>query len=377
MFSIWERNDFLNYDYIIIGAGIVGLNTGIQIKLKYPQRSVLVLERGWLATGASTKNAGFACMGSVGELLDDLKHSSIEEVIKLFEYRKKGLDTMRQLLGDKSIGYKKNGSHEVVMHDENRTADQIEMLNTFFRQVYNENVFEEKKQLVESMGFDTNKVHTLIKNKLEGEIDTGMMMRRLMSLAQELGVEIKTGIAVKSFHENDKNIDVIIENPISKEDVFLTCGNVVICTNAFANQFLINEDIQPGRGQVLITKPIKDLKLKGIFHKDKGYVYFREYKGCVLIGGGRHQDFESENTTQFGLNNYIQTYLENELRTYILPNQDFDIDLRWTGIMAFGKTKYPIVKKQSDRIYIAVRMGGMGVAIGSEVAKEVVGLMNN
>ena len=92
MLSYWESQSFLHYHYIIIGSGITGLSTAIELKEKYPLRSVLVLERGLLPTGASTRNAGFACMGSVTELLDDLKDMTEEEVVKLVEWRKKGLN---------------------------------------------------------------------------------------------------------------------------------------------------------------------------------------------------------------------------------------------------------------------------------------------
>ena len=72
--SIWEKSTYLNdNDFVIIGSGIVGLSTSIFIKKKYPNARVLVLERGYLPTGASTKNAGFACFGSPTELYDDLQ----------------------------------------------------------------------------------------------------------------------------------------------------------------------------------------------------------------------------------------------------------------------------------------------------------------
>ena len=43
--------------------------------------------------------------------------------------------------------------------------------------------------------------------------------------------------------------------------------------------------------------------------------------------------------------------------------------------MAFGQNKAPIVKNVSDRISIGVRLGGMGVAIGSLVGEEVAELI--
>ena len=61
MFSYWEQQSFTSYDYVIIGSGIVGLSTAIELKEKFPGATVLILERGLLPTGASSRNAGFAC----------------------------------------------------------------------------------------------------------------------------------------------------------------------------------------------------------------------------------------------------------------------------------------------------------------------------
>ena len=86
--SFWEKETFLtNVDYLIIGSGIVGLSTAIHLKKKQPNKKVLILERGYLPTGASTKNAGFACIGSASELLDDLNHCSENEVFETVEKR--------------------------------------------------------------------------------------------------------------------------------------------------------------------------------------------------------------------------------------------------------------------------------------------------
>src|SRR2546430_267727 len=110
MFSYWEQKSFSNYERIVIGAGIVGLSVAIELKDKYPDDRVLVLERGLLPTGASTRNAGFACMGCVTELLDDLQYGSEAQVMQLFEWRKRGLGKLRSRLGEGNIDYCEHGS---------------------------------------------------------------------------------------------------------------------------------------------------------------------------------------------------------------------------------------------------------------------------
>ena len=64
-------------DYLIVGSGIVGLTCAIQLKAKDPEARVVIVEQGDRPSGASIKNAGFACFGSVSELLDDANTHTI------------------------------------------------------------------------------------------------------------------------------------------------------------------------------------------------------------------------------------------------------------------------------------------------------------
>ena len=142
MLSIWERNEFIKYDHVIIGSGIVGLTTAYFIKKKYPTKSVLVLERGLLPTGASTKNAGFACMGSLTEILDDLKIASEEEVLELFLLRKKGLERLQSILGKEKIGYQSNGSYELIFENEMPALEKIAYCNQLLRNEIKQDAFK-------------------------------------------------------------------------------------------------------------------------------------------------------------------------------------------------------------------------------------------
>ncbi len=81
-----------NIDITIVGSGIVGLNCAIQLSRKYPNAKILVLEKGILPQGASTKNAGFSCFGSISEIKSDLKSHSEEEVFDLVRSRWKGFN---------------------------------------------------------------------------------------------------------------------------------------------------------------------------------------------------------------------------------------------------------------------------------------------
>ncbi len=53
------------------------------------------------------------------------------------------------------------------------------------------------------------------------------------------------------------------------------------------------------------------------------------------------------------------------------------IDYEWSGIMGMGKNeqKMPIVKEIEPNVFLAARLGGIGVALSAHVAEEVVGLL--
>ncbi len=88
-------------------------------------------------------------------------------------------------------------------------------------------------------------------------------------------------------------------------------------------------------------------------------------------------DFKSEETTAFGLTDIVQNRLDKLLKEIILPTTNYKIDMRWSGIMGVGPEKKSIVKATSKNVFCAVRMGGMGVAIGSLVGEEVAELAIN
>ncbi|MEO6682567.1 MAG: FAD-dependent oxidoreductase [Ginsengibacter sp.] len=375
MLSYWESQSFLHYDFIIIGSGITGLSTAIELKERYPKRRVLILERGLLPTGASTRNAGFACLGSVTELLDDLENSTEDEVVRLFEWRKKGLEKLRKRLGDETIGYAERGSFELISEDEKEALGKIEYLNQLLKGSVEKPVYKLANDQIDEFGFSRKKVISLIETNGEGELHTGKMMRALIDRALSLEIEIKTGANVQSYLQENKSVSVQVWNPFSREKLLFLAGKLILCTNAFTSELLPGEDIRPGRGQVLITSPIKNLKIKGIFHFDKGYYYFREIDGRILLGGGRNLDFLTEENTSFELNDQIQQVLEEKLRDIILPGISFSIDQRWSGIMAFGANKFPIIRKFSENVYGAFRLGGMGVALGSKVAEKLADLI--
>ncbi|MCB0477461.1 MAG: FAD-binding oxidoreductase [Crocinitomicaceae bacterium] len=364
-FSYWENKHIISKpDFTIIGAGITGLTTAIFLKNKFPDKKITILERGITPWGASSKNAGFACFGSMSEILADIDNVGLNETIELVEKRWKGLSELIALLGKDGIGHQNNGGHELFtpMQKElhSKSLNALDQINQALFPIFKEQVFSVSKN-----AFGFKGIEGMITNKFESQIDTGLMLKNLTALALNKGIQILNGAEVRDYKEENSKVEIELNGGMK-----LSTSRLILCVNGFASKFL-EEDIKPARAQVLITKPIENLKIKGTFHMEEGYYYFRNIDDRILFGGGRNLDFDGETTTEMENTEQILHQLENYLKEVILPDQKFEVDYHWAGIMGVGSQKKPIIKALSDRVYCGVRLGGMGVAIGTLVGKEL------
>lgn len=367
--SYWEiKNWFTNVDFTIVGSGIVGLHCALELRERFPESKILILEKGILPQGASTKNAGFACFGSLSELIDDLKTHNEEEVIQLVQKRWTGLQLLRKRLGDATLDFKPYGGYELFLQDDDATYSEclqkMPFLNEILKPLFKADVFSKE---VDRFAFANTKEYSIF-NPFEAQIDTGNMMQALLKEAISKDILILNQAEVSSYTDKNDSVELVVN------DYSFNTKKLLFATNGFASQ-LTNNEVKPARAQVLITEPIANLDIKGTFHLDKGYYYFRNFEDRILLGGGRNLDFEGETTTDLSQTEKIQNKLEDLLKNVILPNQEFQIAHRWSGIMGIGAHKNPIVSQLSNNVYCGVRLGGMGVAIGSLIGKELADLV--
>ncbi len=329
---------------------------------------MVVVERAPLPAGASTRNAGFACFGSMTELIDDLMQQPSDEVWQLVEMRWRGLRQLRNRLGDRTIGYEAHGGLELFAPDDELVyqacLDRREEFNHHLQDIVGiEEAFLPTPQLISHFGL--GQTQHLMLNQAEGQLHTGKLMRALLALAREVGVEIFNGLPLARLVPESDQVQVE-----TAQGWTFAVRHALVATNGFASQLLPHLAIQPARNQVLLTEPIPQLKLRGAFHYDRGYVYFRDIDGRVLLGGARNVAAEAESTDQWGESDAVQARLKAILREVIVPRREVAIEQRWSGILGVGPSKAPIVEAIRPNLVVAIRLGGMGVAIGGEVGRR-------
>ncbi len=365
-YSYWEKTSFFEHqDIIIIGSGFVGLWTAIELQQKHPNYNITIIERGLLPVGASTKNAGFSCFGSPTELIKDAATYGEADMWNLVDKRYNGLRKIHNTFSYASIDYENCGGYECLLEkDYESVITKLDWLNKGLKDITGiEKVFTFRNDKLKNFGL-THFDH-LVENKLEGYLQPAKLVQQLQQKAMSLGVQLLTGIDVMGY-ENGQTVQLH-----TNIDMNFSCNKLIICNNAFVQKLIPTINVEPQRGQVYITNEIEGLSLKGCFHFDEGFYYFRNVGKRLLIGGARNKDFENENTYLFGITATIQQELQQFTQKHILQNKTFEIAHQWSGIMGFGTEKKPIVEKLEENIFCAVRMSGMGVALAPMVAEEV------
>src|SRR4030095_466311 len=112
--SVWEKESFFSHkDAIIIGCGFAGLWTALELIKKKPSWKICLVDRGIIPTGATTRNAGFSCFGSLSELMADVQEMGEKKMLSLVEMRYKGLKKIRKTFNARRIDYENLGGYEL------------------------------------------------------------------------------------------------------------------------------------------------------------------------------------------------------------------------------------------------------------------------
>ena len=373
MISYWEKTQLLHYDLVVLGGGITGIFCALHFRKNNPTASIAILERGLFSSGASTKNAGFACFGSLSELIEDESELGEEKLLSIIKMRLDGLSMLRETVGDHKMDLKWDGGYELFFDKNPKKLNQIDHINSILKPFFSKDVFIINNKKIKKFGFNTDMVNHLVQNSFEGQLNTGKLMRVLRTKLNKKDITFFSNTELTDFESKSNKNQLLIS--LKNQKFNLTCNKLAICNNAFATQILPKFNVVPGRGLIILTKPFSKLNIKGSFHYDRGFYYFRNIENRILFGGGRNLDFKKEETIEFGINKKIKNKLSTDLEKFIIPKHKIEIDMEWSGIMAFGKSKIPIIKKESNSVAVGIKSSGMGVAIGSYVGKSVADIL--
>jgi len=365
--SIWSSYLKPSFDAVVVGGGYTGLHAALNIKRTRPKWKVAILERLAEGAAASSRNAGFACFGSPGEILDDLRARPTDEVVETLKRRFRGVEKLAEISAIESLH---RGGYEVFTPAEEERFEKINSTLPYINEVFEESLgirklFKTVSIVKMNMAFRKEAFF----NSYEFQLNPGMLHQSLVNQCVEEGVHMYRHTELVSWMNKGDELELQTNRGLFKT------GIVALCTNGLTKKILVDMDVVPARAQVLLTTPLSGSIPIGNFHADRGFYYFRNWQGRVLLGGGRQLDMDAEKTYNDMTTEYIQNHLEDYLKTFILPKREFKIESRWAGTMGFGQGKKPMVVNPEKKVYGAFAYGGMGVALAEQTAQELTDLI--
>lgn len=415
--SYWEKDALAGpWDFVVVGAGVTGLHAAIEIKKQRPRCKVLVLEARSLGAVASTRNAGFLCLGSPSELMADVQKLGENAVGDLIAAKWAGIQRTLHLLGGTAIGLRNVHGYEVMAmenspysravpsHD--AVISNLTFLNALVENATTKSLpFTGKRRLKGSMiqkalptpyfgawqGFGERnptvsaswgaQASGLIPLSWEGQVNPFLLRESLLRYARNLGIRVQEGLQVAQREANKLVVRIgsaIRENNDleSHNNLIINAKNTIYATNALTNELLkdINDPVIPQRGQMWASAPLKPadlLRLNGNYHADRGYLYYRTYNGRLLLGGGRNQDFAFEQCTEWSENQMITDYLKAYSVDVLGLAPDLEWEIRWSGTMGFTENGLAHCKALPNGEWLVAGMNGMGMALGPEMGRRV------
>lgn len=268
-----------------------------------------------------------------------------------------GLTELRRQWGDDALGYRDCGSLEAFTNPESfqQCLAVLPEMNEALSPIFGETPFTtlDSSALADS---GLNNVCGVISSPLEGDLDVAQMNRAMRRELFSRGIDVIGGVTVQRLRENG------LAWRIETDQGDLEAKKVLVCNNAWASE-LLDIDVQPAPNAVVVSQPLHRLMLKQTIHHDRGYVYAREVDGRLLIGGGRHWKCQDDHDR-------IQRLLD-WAKTHIVGAESIQIDHHWIGQLGVGTHRMPVIDELKPGLFAGVRLGGMGVAIGSEVGRQL------
>lgn len=337
-------------DVIVVGGGVVGCSTAY--RLAKAGKSVLLLERRGLASGASGRNGGLTGAGSsmfsdTGKAVYALTLANLGMLKGLAE--ELDADFELRLPGTLDVAT----SPEMVAHlHESSQVQRAAGLNVEWLDT------QQARELMPSLSEDILGAEYAIDR---GHLWPFGLVHGFANAARRHGAEIRTWVNVTGLIRVGDRVTGVVVNGERIE-----AADVVLCTNSYTPQILPELPagaIVPARGQIIVTQPVPP-----IIPRPFGTNFDKEYGrqtpgGQILCGGFRRLD-EDE-----GLGHYEERVSPPVLAGIAqclaglfpaLKTHGVRVVRSWSGIMGFTADGLPLIGRMEGTPGLTLAAGFNG-----------------
>lgn len=345
-------------DIVIVGAGFVGLSTAYWLSEFHPQAKIVVLDRSFLGSGASGRNAGFLTKGSATFYQSLQKKWGIDKAHSLFQYAEESLQLLHQkiLKSCPEISFEASRSLTLVQEKWDTTSSLPEKFKF---------TWKSQAEIGKSLG---SNFFGAYESQQEFKVNPWELLTTLKRILSERKISVIENLSAFE----------LTSDGVVTETGLIKCRKVVLALNGYFPRFhsSFKSVIKSQRAQMLAVKLESEIDSEALHYDSPERVYWRKVdQETLLIGGKRLLDAENEAEDFEKINPLIQSGLESYLKDSLKVK--FKVIKRWSGIMGFTEHELPFLTKV-DAPLEAFAVGGFsghGMGLGFKAAQEMAELV--
>lgn len=372
-------------ELLVVGGGFTGLWGALQAKEKRPELDIILIEKTFVADGASGRNGGFL-NSALAHGENNTEHHFPGEEEKLYDLGKQNIREMLATFEKYNINvdYECVGETEIAVDE-----GQLKGLRTHYEEekaAGEDVVWYNQTQMQKQVKSPTYIGGMLFRNGLNGIVNPAKICWGLKKVLLELGVRIYEHTGVEKIKPLGKNkMQAFCSSGV------ITSDKILMGTNAFRSPVRqIRKSIIPVWDYQLATEPLTQAQLESIgwdkFHHALGehnnmFHYYRLTKDKRITwgGGGAVSYYYNKNVKRRDCADVPERFeqLAKEFFETFPQLSQVKFSHRWSGIIATS-TRFCMVPGSAydGRVAWAVGYTGLGVGasrFGARIGLELLG----
>ena len=319
--------------------------------------SVIGIDAGRVAAGASGRNGGFLLAGPAMPLHEAIGRWGEHDAVGLQRETMDEIDRLIERLGPDVV--RRVGSLRIAGHPD--APDELELADCH--------------QLSQAM-----QTHGFAVEPYDGELGKGLFLpqdaamnpaRRTLATAQL--------VADAQLYEHTPALQVTAHKVTTPAGTIIA-RHIVVAVDGrldaiFPNEVFPNLTIRTARLQMLATTPVA-LRLPCPVYMNHGFDYAQQDRdGRLFVGGGRQLFTDDEWTHETSPTADVQHYLETLARR--LSDQPIEVAHRWAASVGFTDDKRPLCVEVADGVMAVGGYSGTGNLVGPIAARAAVAWLTN
>ncbi|MBY0359903.1 MAG: FAD-binding oxidoreductase [Candidatus Obscuribacterales bacterium] len=344
-------------DVVVVGAGIGGAAAAYWLS-KRQGLKVAIVEALRQSMGASGRNGGFILRGICAYYNQAVKLYGRETAAWIFRFNEETQAHLLEFVKETGNSFQLENSGSYLLAC---SLEELQDLEESATLMHEDNfAVEYLRQDPIDRGY-----YGALYNPADCGVQPALLVKALLEAS---GAQLHQGEPV---HRIDTANGI---NYVRTPERTIKASKVLLATNAYLPLLMprFAKHIKAVRGQVMVTKPVKERLIDKLCYANYGYEYFRQLAdGRFLLGGSR----EAFRDQEVGYEDTITSDVQNSLNGYLKDRfpeiAGRSVDYRWSGIMAFTEDGLPLVGKVADQpeVYFAVGCNSHGMGYSLALGK--------